>query len=114
MPTWRLREELRRQAREIVQGRADFERHTGRLSAKPLRRVDADPRELLQLLDALDEAERLKEEYHEQWTLAQRELEAANERLLHARRADGMELCEYDDEDWPCSFERARRQRDGE
>lgn len=58
VPTWRLREELRRRANEIVEGRASFERHTGRLSTKPLQRIDLDPREVLQLLDALDEAER--------------------------------------------------------
>lgn len=27
---------------------------------------------------------------------------------LHVRRADGMDLCEYDDEDWPCAAERQR------
>lgn len=57
IPTWRLRETLRRTAASLIEGRKNFERHTGRVSTKPLTRIDLDPREVLQLLDALDNAE---------------------------------------------------------
>lgn len=57
VPTWRLRERLRRTATEHIEGRKNFERHTGRVSTKPLKRIDLDPREVLRLLDALDAAE---------------------------------------------------------
>lgn len=57
IPTWRLRETLRRTATERIEGRKSFERHVGRVSTKPLTRIDLDPREVLQLLDALDAAE---------------------------------------------------------
>lgn len=51
VPTWRLREELRREAEEHIRGREAFERHVGRLSDKPLPKIQLDPREVLQLLD---------------------------------------------------------------
>jgi hypothetical protein len=54
VPTWRLREELRRTANEIIEGRANFERHFGRVSTKPLKQMTLDPTEVLQLLDAVD------------------------------------------------------------
>lgn len=57
IPTWRLRENLRRTATERIEGRRNFEQHVGRTSTKPLTKVDLDPREVLQLLDALDAAE---------------------------------------------------------
>ena len=51
VPTWRLREELRRKAESIIRGRADFERHVGRLSTMPLQQIELVPRDVLQLLD---------------------------------------------------------------
>jgi hypothetical protein len=57
IPTWRLREELRRTATQSIEGRRNFEQHVGRASTKPLTKVHLDPREVLQLLDALDAAE---------------------------------------------------------
>ena len=35
-------------------------------------------------------------------------LRADADKWLHVQRADGMTLCEYDDEDWPCAAERKR------
>jgi len=70
VPVWRLREGLRRRANEIIRGRAGFEQHVGRPSEKPLPSVDVDPRDLLRLLDALDECEHFKEQYHEEWMIA--------------------------------------------
>jgi hypothetical protein len=65
-PTWRLRESLRRSAEETIKGRASFEQHFNRVSDKPLKRIELDPHEVLQLLDALDtataEVERLTSE----------------------------------------------------
>ena len=56
IPTWRLREDLRRTATQRIEGRKNFEQHV-RASTKPLSTIDLDPREVLQLLDALDAAE---------------------------------------------------------
>lgn len=36
------------------------------------------------------------------------------DKWLHVQRADGMALCEYDDEDWPCAAERKRLADDPE
>lgn len=51
IPTWRLREELRRKAESAIEGRKSFERHVGRLSTKPLAAIELSPHEILQLLD---------------------------------------------------------------
>ncbi len=51
IPTWRLREELRRTAERTIEGRANFERHMGRKSTKPLTPITLTPHEVLQLLD---------------------------------------------------------------
>lgn len=51
IPTWRLREELRRKAESSIEGRASFERHVGRLSTKPLTTIELSPHEILQLLN---------------------------------------------------------------
>lgn len=50
VPLWRLREELKRQAEEIINGRARFEQHAGRTSTKPLPKVEVDAHNLLRLL----------------------------------------------------------------
>lgn len=57
-----LRRELRRKATEIIEGRYAFEQHFGRESAKPLRKIELDPREVLQLLDEIDSLENECEE----------------------------------------------------
>lgn len=51
IPTWRLREELRRKAESSIEGRESFERHVGRLSTKPLPTIELSPHEILQLLN---------------------------------------------------------------
>lgn len=48
-PTWRLRERVLRQANEIIEGRIAFEKKVYR-STKPLRKMELDPRDLIQLL----------------------------------------------------------------
>lgn len=49
MPTWQLREELVRRAKELIEGRARFERDV-RPATKPLPKIEVDPRDLLRLL----------------------------------------------------------------
>ena len=67
IPTWRLREELRRKAEEVIEGRTAFENHAGRMSTKPLQRIELDPREVLQLLDDSDNivGQRVAQLWHE-------------------------------------------------
>ncbi len=62
-PTWRLAAEVRDRANGSINGRAAFEASHlgGRKSGKPLRRVELDPREVVQLLDHMDELERMAE-----------------------------------------------------
>lgn len=59
--TWRLRENLRHVAEEVVKGREAFEKHQlgGRKSSKPLKTIELSPIYVLQLLDELDRLEKL-------------------------------------------------------
>lgn len=64
-PAWRIREDLRRRATEIIQGRAAFERDV-RPATKPLPKVEVDPHDLLAALDERDVVARTLREFAEQ------------------------------------------------
>jgi hypothetical protein len=49
VPAWRLREELVAHARELIEGRARFERDV-RPATKPLPKILIDPHDLLRVL----------------------------------------------------------------
>lgn len=53
-PLWQVRQEMRRQAQEKINGRANWERERGP-STKPLPKVEVDPHDLLRVLGNAEE-----------------------------------------------------------